>query len=136
MPPGRDSPHGNTQALRECCRTAKNGAPSRSPGNPNPAIRNTMRTKTEIISNEAGHLADAAHDFISTTAEVAGDAGVEVRKQLEAVVDRGRVYYDRVCETAVDGARAADEAVHQQPYKSLAITLGVGVIFGFLLARR
>lgn len=52
------------------------------------------------------------------------------------MVDRGRVYYDRVCETAVDGARAADEVVHQQPYKSLAISLGIGVIFGFLFARR
>ena len=95
-----------------------------------------MKTKTETISNEAGHLAEAAHDLVAATAEVAGEASVEVRKQLEAVVDRGRVYYDRVCESAVDGARAADEVVHQQPYKSLAISLGVGVIFGFLFARR
>jgi ElaB/YqjD/DUF883 family membrane-anchored ribosome-binding protein len=136
MPPVGIHPMGTRRFFGHVALPRRTALLLRSPGNPSTAIRNTMRTKTEIISNEAGHLADAAHDFISTNAEVAGDASVEVRKQLEAVVDRGRVYYDRVCETAVDGARAAEEAVHQQPYKSLAITLGVGVIFGFLLARR
>ena len=95
-----------------------------------------MKTKTEAISNEASHLAEAAHGLIAATAEAAGETSVEVRKQLDAVVDRGREYYYRVCETAVDGARAADGVVHEQPYKSLAIALGVGALLGFLLARR
>lgn len=95
-----------------------------------------MKTKTEAISNEASHLVEAAHGLIAATAEAAGETSVEVRKQLDAVVDRGREYYDRVCETAVDGARAADGVVHEQPYKSLAIALGVGALLGFLLARR
>lgn len=92
--------------------------------------------KTETITNEAGHLAEAAHNLIAATAEVAGETSVEMRRTLDAAVDRGRQYYDRARETAVDGARAADEVVHEQPYKYLAIALGVGVFIGILLARR
>lgn len=95
-----------------------------------------MKTRSETISGEATQLAEAAHGLISATAEAAGATSVEVRKQLDAVVDRGREYYDRVYDTAVDGARAADEVVHEQPYKSLAVALGVGALLGFLLARR
>ncbi len=91
---------------------------------------------SESIRDEAGNLAEAAHGIIAATAEAAEETGVEVRKQLDAVVDRGREVYDRVCETAVDGARAADEIVHEQPYKSLGIALGVGALLGYLLARR
>jgi len=96
----------------------------------------TLKSKTEAIREEAGHLAEAAHGVAVATAEAAEETGVEVRKQLEAVVDRGREVCDRVRETAADGARVADGIVHEQPYKYLAVALGVGVLVGFLLARR
>jgi ElaB/YqjD/DUF883 family membrane-anchored ribosome-binding protein len=95
-----------------------------------------MKIKTDHLRDEAGHLADAAQGILTATAEVAEETGEEVRKQLDAVVDRGRDVYDRVCETAVDGARTADGIVHEQPYRALAVALGIGALLGFLLARR
>lgn len=95
-----------------------------------------MKIKTDHLRDEAGQLADAAHGILTATTEVAEEAGEEVRKQLDAVVDRGREVYDRVCETAVDGARTADGIVHEQPYKALAVALGIGALLGFLFARR
>jgi len=95
-----------------------------------------MKTHTETIQNEAGNLADAARGMINATVDAAGETGAEVRHQIDDLVDRGRDVYDRVCETAVDGAKNADVLVHEQPYKSLAIALGVGTLLGFLLARR
>ncbi len=41
-----------------------------------------------------------------------------------------------VRDKAVAGAKAADEAVHEHPYKAIAIGVGVGALLGFLLARR
>jgi ElaB/YqjD/DUF883 family membrane-anchored ribosome-binding protein len=99
-------------------------------------ISTPTKSTSDSIRAEAGNLAEAAHGIIAATAEAAEETGVEVRKQLDAVLDRGREVYDRVCETAVDGARAADGIVHEQPYKSLGIALGVGAIIGYLIARR
>jgi len=95
-----------------------------------------MRTKTDTIQNEAGNLADAARGVINATVEVASETGAEVRHQIDDLVDRGKDVYDRVCESAVDGAKIADDYVHEQPYKHLAVALGVGALLGFLLARR
>jgi ElaB/YqjD/DUF883 family membrane-anchored ribosome-binding protein len=36
----------------------------------------------------------------------------------------------------VQGAKAADEAVHEHPYQAIAIGVGVGVVVGYLLSRR
>jgi ElaB/YqjD/DUF883 family membrane-anchored ribosome-binding protein len=42
----------------------------------------------------------------------------------------------RVRDKAVRTAQAADEAVHEHPYKAIAIGAGVGAFIGFIVARR
>jgi ElaB/YqjD/DUF883 family membrane-anchored ribosome-binding protein len=44
--------------------------------------------------------------------------------------------YGRVREKAVEGAKAADQTVRENPYQAIAIALGVGALIGFLAARR
>ena len=39
-------------------------------------------------------------------------------------------------EVAVEGAKAADEAVHAHPYQAIAIGVGVGALVGYLIARQ
>jgi ElaB/YqjD/DUF883 family membrane-anchored ribosome-binding protein len=95
-----------------------------------------MTTNTDTIQKEAGNLAEAARGMISATADAAGDTGAEVLKQIDAAVDRGKEVYENVRETAVDGAKSANEIVHEQPYKTLAVAFGFGTLLGFLLARR
>jgi ElaB/YqjD/DUF883 family membrane-anchored ribosome-binding protein len=51
-------------------------------------------------------------------------------------LERGKEIYGRVREKAVEGAKAADEAVHEHPYQAIAIGVGVGVILGYIFARR
>ena len=81
-------------------------------------------------------LAEDARALMSATADVAGEKVGEARKRLAAALERGKEIYGRVREKAVEGAKAADEAVHEHPYQAIGIALGVGVILGFLIARR
>ena len=60
----------------------------------------------------------------------------EARKRLAAALERGKEIYGRVSDKAVEGAKAADEAVHEHPYQVIAVALGVGALAGYLLARR
>jgi len=83
-----------------------------------------------------GTLAEDARALMSATADVAGEKVGEARKRLAAALERGKEIYGRVREKAVEGAKAADEAVHEHPYQAIGIALGVGVILGFLIARR
>jgi len=96
-----------------------------------------MTTHTDNrIHHEAENLAHGTRGIINATSEAAGEVGHEVRKQIDVAVDRGREVYDRTYEKAVEGARNADVLLHEQPYKFLAIALGVGAFLGIFLTRR
>lgn len=83
-----------------------------------------------------GTLAEDARALMAATADVAGEKIGEARKRLAAALDHGKEIYGRVRDKAADGARAADEAVHEHPYQAIAIGVGIGALVGYLLARR
>ena len=95
-----------------------------------------MNKPTQAISNDMGQLAEEARALIAATADVAGDKVVEARKRLAAALESGREMYGRVRDKAVEGAKVADQTVRENPYQSIAIGVGVGVLVGYLLARR
>ncbi len=95
-----------------------------------------MSKETQAIREDLGALAQDASALMSATAEVAGEKVSEARKRLAAALERAKVIGARVKDRAVEGAKAADEAVHEHPYQAIAIGFGVGAILGYLIARR
>ena len=83
-----------------------------------------------------GTLAEDARALMTATADVAGEKVGDARKRLAAALERGREIADQVRDKAVAGAKAADEAVHEHPYRAIAIGVGVGALIGYLIARR
>lgn len=95
-----------------------------------------MDKNTQAVVNDLGTLADDARALMAATADVAGERVSEARRRLNAALDRGKEFYGRVKEKAVEGAKATDQAVREHPYQSIGIALGVGAIIGYLVARR
>jgi ElaB/YqjD/DUF883 family membrane-anchored ribosome-binding protein len=95
-----------------------------------------MNKQTRAINNDMGQLAEDASALMAATADVAGEKVAEARKRLAAALERGREIYGRVRQRAVEGARAADEAMHEHPYQAIAIGVGVGALIGYLVSRR
>ena len=83
-----------------------------------------------------GSLAEDARALMAATADVAGEKVGEARKRLVVALEGAKEIAGRVRAKAVEGAKAADEAVHEHPYQAIGIALGVGAILGFLVARR
>ena len=96
----------------------------------------SKQTNIQDISNDMGQLAEDAQALMAATADVAGEKVGEARKRLAAALERGREICGRVREKAVEGAKVADEAVHEHPYQAIAIGVGVGAVLGYLIARR
>ena len=95
-----------------------------------------MDKQTHAIRNDLVQLADDARALMAATADVAGEEVGEARKRLAAALERGKEIYGRVKEQAVEGARVADQAVHDHPYQAIGIAFGVGAILGYLVSRR
>lgn len=62
------------------------------------------------------------------------------RKPLEGrfsqTKERLGEFYEDAREKVAAGARTTDMAVHNHPYYSMGMALGVGVLLGFLISRR
>ena len=97
---------------------------------------NHMNKQNQTVGNNMGTLAEDARALMAATADVAGEKVGEARKRLAAALESGREIYGRVRDKAVEGARAADQTVRENPYQAMAIAVGVGAIIGFLVARR
>ena len=83
-----------------------------------------------------GQLAEDAQALMAATADVAGEKVGEARKRLAAAQERGKVIAGDIRDMAVASAKVADQAVQETPYKAIAIGVGVGLLAGYILARR
>jgi ElaB/YqjD/DUF883 family membrane-anchored ribosome-binding protein len=83
-----------------------------------------------------GTLAEDARALMVATADVAGEEVGEARKRLAAALERGKEMYGRLREKAVEGAKAADAAMHEHPYQAIGIAFGVGAVVAYLVARQ
>jgi len=95
-----------------------------------------MNKDTQTSCHDMGQLAEDASALMAATADVAGEKVSEARKRLAVALERAKEMAGRVRDKAVEGAKAADEAVHEHPYQAIAIGVGVGALVGYLLARR
>lgn len=94
-----------------------------------------MHKETQAVKDGIGQLAERAHALMIATADVAVEKAGEARQRLAAALERAKEIAGTVRDQAVAGAKATDAAAHENPYKAIAIGVGVGAIFGFLLAR-
>jgi ElaB/YqjD/DUF883 family membrane-anchored ribosome-binding protein len=95
-----------------------------------------MSKQTQSADNDLGTLAEDARALMAATADVAGDKVGEARKRLAAALENGKQIYGNVRDKAVEGAKAADKTVRENPYQAIAIAVGVGALIGYLAARR
>ena len=95
-----------------------------------------MNKQLNPLTNDVDTLAEDARALMAATADVAGEKVGEARNRLTAALEGGKEIYGRVRRQTVEGARATDEAVHEHPYRAIAIGVGVGALVGYLVASR
>jgi ElaB/YqjD/DUF883 family membrane-anchored ribosome-binding protein len=86
--------------------------------------------------NDIGTLAEDARALIAATADVAGAKVAAARSRLADALDSGKQAFGRVRYKAVEGAKATDQLVRENPYQTIAVAFGVGALIGYLVAHR
>ena len=88
------------------------------------------------MDNQRADIADNNQDLLAATANAAEEKVTEARNRLSAAMDAARETFGRLQEKAVDGAKATDKLIRENPYQAIGIAFGVGALVGFLLSRR
>jgi ElaB/YqjD/DUF883 family membrane-anchored ribosome-binding protein len=102
---------------------------------------NEMATaqKDKLMSDLRVVIADA-EEVLRMTADQAGESAAGLRSRVQARMNQAKIDLVHLQEAAVAKAKAAglatDEFVHENPWKSIGIAAGVGVVVGLLMNRR
>ena len=60
----------------------------------------------------------------------------ETVEDIGSLLEQGKELVGTVRNKAVAGVKATHKAMHENPYKAIAIAAGIGAIVGFVMARR
>jgi ElaB/YqjD/DUF883 family membrane-anchored ribosome-binding protein len=90
---------------------------------------NGIKENMEDIADDASTLLAHAGDMTEEGLEGA-------KEQLAAAIEAAKETYAQLQKKAVQGAKAADKVVRNNPYAAIGIAAGVGVLVGYLISRR
>jgi ElaB/YqjD/DUF883 family membrane-anchored ribosome-binding protein len=94
-------------------------------------------TASKQLLDEMHALVEQAEKMIgSEISDQAGSALGNLRARFDTAQERLSEIYTDTRKKVVDGAKTTDKAIRANPYQSIAIATGVGVLIGLLLSRR
>jgi ElaB/YqjD/DUF883 family membrane-anchored ribosome-binding protein len=77
-----------------------------------------------------------AESFVKETASGLGEKARDARARLAASLASARESLGRLNEKAIEGAKATDKVIRANPYQSIGIAFGVGILIGVLVTRK
>ncbi len=92
--------------------------------------------ETDTFVTDLRALVTEAQKLLDASPEANGEAHVALRERFEAAKDRFNHLYSTAKKRVVDGGKYADETIRANPYQSIAIAAGIGLIVGILVGRR
>jgi ElaB/YqjD/DUF883 family membrane-anchored ribosome-binding protein len=105
-----------------------------------------MKTETDTTTQTAEDVLSELRSLVSEAERILGQAPegggtcnatlAALRDRLEAAQERATALYQAGRQKVVAGAKYADATIRENPYQSIAIALGVGLLAGALLGRR
>ncbi len=98
--------------------------------------KSTAQTPKELLNDLQSLVSEAEKMMSESLSEHTADAVSAMRTRYDAAQERVSEMYDGARKRVVAGAKCTDEAIRENPYQSLAIAGGVGLLVGLLLARR
>ncbi len=99
----------------------------------------TTVTKDKLVQDLKAVISDA-EELLRATASQAGEKVTAAREKIQDSLHRAKAKLAAAEDILIDkgklAARAADEYVHDHPWRAVGIGAGIGLIIGLLISRR
>lgn len=99
-----------------------------------------LANNVKTVRNDMGTLLRDAQELFREATVATGDKADELRqkgiKMLESASVRAQELQTAAIETGKEVAEGVDDFVHENPWKSVAIAAGVGLLVGVLISRK
>jgi ElaB/YqjD/DUF883 family membrane-anchored ribosome-binding protein len=95
-----------------------------------------MEQSTEQLLEDLREVVQDGEELLRAGADELNERGSAARERLSAALDRAKETGRKLQEQTIAGARATDRAIRDNPYQSVGIAFGVGIVLGVILNRR
>ncbi|MBC8095869.1 MAG: DUF883 domain-containing protein [Akkermansiaceae bacterium] len=95
-----------------------------------------IEQSTEKLLQDLREVVRDGEELLKAGAEDLSERGAAAREKLAAALEMARETQHRLQERAVAGAKAADKMIRDNPYQSIGIAFGVGLLIGVLAGRK
>jgi len=96
----------------------------------------TTSEANERLAADFKLLMRDAEELLKATTGEAGEKIKEVRARLAKALESAKTTSTYLQDKTVETAKAADQTIREHPYESIGVAFGVGLLIGFLVARR
>ena len=95
-----------------------------------------IENSTERLLQDLKAVVQDGEDLLRAGAQDITERGVAARDKLAAALEVARETRLRLEQRAIAGAKAADRVIRENPYQSIGIAFGTGLLLGVLVSRR
>jgi ElaB/YqjD/DUF883 family membrane-anchored ribosome-binding protein len=92
------------------------------------------------LMHDLNLVIEDAQVLLRMTADQVGEEALAVRERVSARLNKAKEELQALQDSALQSAKAAahatDDFVHENPWKSVAIAAGAGLLLGVLISRR
>ena len=97
-------------------------------------------SSSDRLLNDLHQVVTDAESLLRATADQTSAGASELRARVQSTLDRAKSSLGEFQAAAVDRAKAAskatDDYVHDNPWQSVGVAAGVGLLIGLLLSRK
>ena len=95
-------------------------------------VPNEERVTRQKLMSDLKVVMHDAEELMKATASDLGEKAREARVKLAATIESAKASYQRLEQKTIDGAKAADRVIRDNPYRSIGIAFGIGLLVGVL----
>ena len=96
---------------------------------------NLHTAKDRLAADLKNVVADSELLLRELTGELS-EKGKQARARLTATLESAKISCHDLQEKTIAGAKVADEYIHDNPYKTIGVAFGLGILIGVLVSHR
>jgi len=97
---------------------------------------NTTELNKDRITTDLKRIVRDSEALLHDSADAMGDKARDARARLAEIVETAKATCRRMEDKAVEGVKATDRVIRENPYQSIGIAAAVGLLIGVLVSRK
>lgn len=96
----------------------------------------SRETSTERLVTDLKRVVHDSQDLLHSSADAVGDGARVMRERLSEALDAAQDTCRKLEQKIGLRAEAADSIIRENPYQSIGVAFGIGLLIGVLVTRR